>query len=212
MPGGNQKARWSPPKETGYDLLMLPDPGLVNRDEETYILQGPLNLKTRVTKENWSTLRFNTKSMSPEYFPSSYLSPVPTAILENEDVSKATFPRSTITGTLEDFRSLLLVPLLSENNRVCQDVYRTLSLNIASGANLLMDKATAPKRIGAFLRLCELYISCEFDEYKESVIYLDSEVGSDLRTAKFVLEVIQEQKLPMCHRQKLTRNKFSFKY
>ncbi len=74
--GGNQRPKWPPPKieATGYDLVMLPHPDTVNNDEETYVIQGPLTYKTRVTNENWATLRFNTtKTMSPEYFPSSYL-------------------------------------------------------------------------------------------------------------------------------------------
>ena len=72
-----QKPKWPTPapEVNGFDLLMLPHPEVVNRDEETYVVQGPLTYKTRVTKENWDTLRFNTKTMSPEYFPSSYLSP-----------------------------------------------------------------------------------------------------------------------------------------
>jgi hypothetical protein len=88
MIGGNQKARWPSPKteETDYDLLMLPHPDIVNRDDETYVIQGPAHRKVRVTKENWNTLRFNTKSMSPEYFPSSYLDPVATVSSETEDV------------------------------------------------------------------------------------------------------------------------------
>jgi hypothetical protein len=69
-----------------------------------------------VTKDNnWETLKFNIKSMNPEYFPSSYLSPVPTLVpteLLNRDSSKKgaasvpSFPRSTITGNrgrLSDF-------------------------------------------------------------------------------------------------------------
>ena len=70
--------------------------------------------------------------MNPEYFPSSYLSPVPTVLTEDKVGSKVTFPRSTITGTADTFRTLLLVPLLSKNNKVPSDVYRALSLNIAS--------------------------------------------------------------------------------
>ncbi len=119
VPSGNQRSRWPPPKAevTDYDLLM-PRPDTVNRDEETYVVQGPLAYKIRFTNENWDTLRFNTKTMSSEYFPSSYLSPAPTVVLEGGDVNEATFPRSTITGTLENFRALLFVPLLSKKNRV----------------------------------------------------------------------------------------------
>ncbi len=70
--------------------------------------------------------------MSPEYFPSSYLGPVPTVLSEDKDGGKATFPRSTITGTVDDFCTILLVPLLSKRNKVPSDVYRALSFNIAS--------------------------------------------------------------------------------
>jgi hypothetical protein len=188
-----QKPKWPPPDLHVFDLLMLPLPEVVNREEETYVVQGPMNQQTRVTKENWDTLRFNTKTMSPEYFPSSYLSPVPT---EGKDGSKATFPRSTITGTVETLRTLLLVPLLSKNNRVPLDVYRALSLNIASEATSSTDKATASKRVSTFLRLCHLYIPCEREDYEEAVHNLDSEVSPDLRTAKLTLEVVQEQRLP----------------
>ena len=191
-----QKPKWPPPDLTVFDLLMLPHPEDVNREEETYVVQGPKNQQTRVTKENWDTLRFNTKTMSPEYFPSSYLSPVSTALTEGIDGSKATFPRSTITGTVETFRTLLLVPLLSKNNKVPLDVYRALSLNIASEATRSTDKATASKRVFAFLRLCHLYIPCQHEDYEEVVHNLDSEVSPDLRTAKNTLEVVQDQRLP----------------
>ncbi len=60
---------------------------------------------------------FNTKTMSSEYFSSSYLSPVRTVLSEGGDVNEATFPRSTITGTVENFCTLLLVPLLSNKTR-----------------------------------------------------------------------------------------------
>jgi hypothetical protein len=133
--------------------------------------------------------------MGPEYyFPSSYLSPVPTSVDGN--MSKATFPRSTITGTLDELRALLLVPLLSKNNKVPLDVYRALSLNIASEATHSTDKATTPKRIQAFLQLCALYIPCEHDDYDDAVLNLDAEVSLDLRSAKLSLEIIQEQQLP----------------
>jgi hypothetical protein len=89
-----------------------------------------------------------------------------------------------------------LVPLLSKNNRVPSDVYRALSLNIASEATSFTDKATASKRVFAFLRLCHLYIPCEHEDYEETVHNLDSEVSPDLRTAKSTLEVVQEQRLP----------------
>ena len=127
--------------------------------------------------------------MSPEYFPSSYLSPVPTSL--DGDASKATFLRSTITGTVDEFRNLLLVPLLSKKNKVPIDVFRALSLNIASEATQSTDKATAPKRV-----LCALYIPREHEDYDEAVLSLDTEVSLDLRTAKLILEDFQEQQLP----------------
>ena len=195
---GNQRPKWPPPKPevTGYDLLMLPHPDTVNHEEGTYVIQGPLTYKTRVTNENWATLRFNTKTMGPEYFPSSYLSPVPTTSDPEKKTGTATFPRSTITGTLEELRSLLLVPLLSKNNKVPSHVYRALSLNIASEATQSTDKATAPKRVKAFLQLCAMYIPCEHDDYDDAVANLDAEVDHDLFAAKLTLEVVQEQQLP----------------
>ena len=194
--GSNRRSK-EPSPETRlvcYDLLVLPHPDVVNYDEGTYVVQGPLTYKTRVTKENWATLRFNTKTGGPEYFPSSYLSPVLASV--EGDLSKATFPRSTIAGTVEELRNLLLVPLLSNNNKVPVDVYRALSLNIASDATQSTDKATAPKRIQAFLKLCALYIPCEHDDYDAAVLHLDSEVSHDLRAAKLSLETVQERLLP----------------
>ncbi len=55
------------PEEVNHDLLMLLHPALVNRNDETYVVLGR-NVQVRVTKENWNTLRFNTKSLSAEYF------------------------------------------------------------------------------------------------------------------------------------------------
>ncbi len=198
MPGNKQKARWPPPKteETNYDLLMLSHPDIVNRDDETYVLLGPANLKVRVTKENWSTLRLNTKSMSPEYFPSSYLDPIPTVVWETGDASTANFPRSTINETLEDFRVLLLAPVLSKKSKISQDTYWALSLDSASGATHHTDKATAPKRILALLQLCAEFIPCEHEEYEEAVKDLDSEVDPVVGKARIVLEIVQEQNLP----------------
>jgi hypothetical protein len=134
--------------------------------------------------------------MSPEYFPSSYLGPVPTISSETEDASTARFPRSTITGTVEDLRALLLVPLLSKYNRVPQETHWAFSLDSASGAIQSMDKATAPKHILAFLQPCAQFIPCEHEDYDDTVSDLDSEVDSDVRRAKLVLEMIQEQNLP----------------
>ncbi len=158
------KARWLPQEapraleEAEFDLLMLPHPILVNREDETYVLTGPANLSVRVTKENWDTLRFNTKTFNPEYFPASYLRPVPTVSAKDGDASTANFPRSTINGTLEDFRSLLLAPVLVKSKKISPEVYRALSLDSASGANSSSDKATAPKCILTFLQLCATFI------------------------------------------------------
>jgi hypothetical protein len=74
--------------------------------------------------------------------------------------------------------------------------YLALSLNIASEASQSTDKATASKRVFAFLWLCVLYVPCEFDDYENAVRTLDSEVDHDLRSAKLFLEIIQEQRLP----------------
>ena len=111
----HSKGKWAilfpTPEEVNHDLLMLPHPALVHRDEETYIVLGH-NVQVRVTKENWNTLRFNTKSSNAEYFPSSYLPPVPTVVSETGEASTATFPRSTINGTVEDFRTYIISFLL----------------------------------------------------------------------------------------------------
>jgi hypothetical protein len=145
---------------------MLPHPTLVNREDETYVLLGPGNLSVRVTKENWNTLRFNTKTWNPEYFPVSYLRPVPTVLSKDGDASAANFPRSTINGTLEDFRLLLLAPVLQKSKKVSPEVYRALSLNSPSGADSASDRATAPKRVATFLQLCAAFIPCDHSAYE----------------------------------------------
>jgi len=192
-----QRSSWTPSKQecVTYDLLMLPHPDFVNAEEGSYVIQTKQE-HVRITKENWATLRFNTRTMNPEYFPSSYLSPVPTTSVADGDVSKARFPRSTITGTLEELRSLLLVPVLAKNNKVPPDIYRALSLDVASDALKATDKATASKRIKAFMHLCDLYIPCEFDDYTDAVLRLDAEVDSNLDQAKAALEHVKEFALP----------------
>jgi hypothetical protein len=45
------------------------------------------------------------------------------------------------------------------------------------------DKATASKRISAFLRLCAAFIPCEHEEYDEAVKELNAEVADDLADA-----------------------------
>ncbi len=91
---GKVKPKWLPQEapraieEAEFDLLMQPHPTLVNREAETYVLLGPSNLNVRVTKENWNTLRFNTKTWNPENFPASYLRPVPTVSAKDGDANE----------------------------------------------------------------------------------------------------------------------------
>ncbi len=40
---GKSKARWLPQEPTSFDLLMLPLPDLVNREDGTYLLEGSGN-------------------------------------------------------------------------------------------------------------------------------------------------------------------------
>jgi hypothetical protein len=58
------------------------------------------------------------------------------------------------------------------------------------------DKATAPKRISAFLKLCAAFVPCEHIEYDDTVEELDAEVGDDLDDAKFALKRVEEKVLP----------------
>ncbi len=178
-------------EEAEFDLLMLPHPTLVNREDKTYVLTGPGNLNVRVTKENWDTLlRFNTKTFNPEYFPASYLRPVPTVLAKGGDASTANFPRSTINGTLEDFRLLLLAPVLVKSKKISPEVYRALSLDSSSEANSSSDKATAPKRIFTFLQLCATFIPCDHSAYDQAVFSLDAEVDADVERAKVILALV----------------------
>ena len=93
-------------------------------------------------------------------------------------------------------RNLLLVPLLSKNNKISQEVYRALSFDAASEALKPSDKATAPKRIKTFMRLCELYVPCECDEYNSAVAMLDSDVDAELCNAKIALDSVRDHDLP----------------
>jgi hypothetical protein len=198
------KARWLPPEPTSFNLLMLPPPHLVNREDGTYLLESSGNdgVKVLVTSENWATLRFNTKSMNPEYFPSSYLEPVPTDPISKELSKRGyvadakSFPKSTITGTLRDFRELLRCSPFSKNSKVSTETYRALSLDIATEAFDAADKATAPKRISAFLKLCARFIPCEHGEYDDAVEELGAEIGDDLDDAKFTLKRVGEKVVP----------------
>jgi hypothetical protein len=198
---GKSKARWLPSEPTSFDLLMLPLPDHVNREDGTYLLEssGSDGVKVLVTSENWATLQFNTKSMNPEYFPSSYLEPVPTDPVSKE-LSKRdlatdakTFPRSTITGTPKDFRELLRCSVLSKNNKVSVETYRALGLDIATETLDAADKATAPKRISALLKLCAAFIPCEHVEYDDAVEELGAKVSDDLDVAKFTLKRVEEK-------------------
>jgi hypothetical protein len=107
-----------------------------------------------------------------------------------------TFLRSTITGTPKDFRELLRCSVLSKHNKVSVEMYRALSLDIATEALDVADKATAPKRISAFLKLCAAFIPCEHVEYDETVEELGDEVDDDLDNAKFILKRVEETVVP----------------
>jgi hypothetical protein len=105
----------------------------------------------------------------------------------------ANFPRSTINGTLEDFRLLLLAPVLTKSKKISPEVYRALSLDTSSGAISTSDKATAPKRIATFLQLCANFIPCDHSAYDQAVFSLDAEVDMDVERAKAVLALVEEQ-------------------
>ncbi len=120
---------------------------------------------------------------------------------KGKDKSKGIYPArlayvSNINGTVEDFRVLLLVPVLSKSTKISPDVYHGLSLGGSSGAELPSDKATAQKRIWAFLKLCAKFIPCEHEAYDLAVTCLDAEVDDDLSKAWTVLRTTQEQCLP----------------
>jgi hypothetical protein len=167
----------------------------------SYVLIGHGNLQVRVTKENWNKLRFNsTKTFNPEYFPASYLQPVPTVLSGEGASSTAKFPRSTINGTLEDFRLLLLAPVLQKSKKISPEVYRTLSLNSSSGADIDSDRATTPKRIATFLQLCATFVPCDHSAYDQAVFTLDVEVDFDVDRAKAVLALVQDQHLPIINK------------
>jgi hypothetical protein len=135
-----------------------------------------------VTKENWETLRYNTKTLSPEYFPASYLNRVPTGpSLENPEAN-ATFPRSTITGTVEELRQLLKVPLL-KTKKISSEIFKALSLEGPTGASNAADDRTAPKRIRVFLKLCAVFITCQHEDYYHAVAQPDAEVHPDIAAA-----------------------------
>ena len=136
-----------------------------------------------MTEDNWDTLRFNTRTLNPEYFPASYRLPVPTGPSLDNPRGNATFPRSTITGTLEELRQLLKVPLLSKSKKFPSETYKALSLEGPSGAADAADEETAPKRVRVFLKLCSVFIPCECDEYYHAVAQLDVEVNPDVMTA-----------------------------
>ncbi len=76
------------------------------------------------------------------------------------------------------------------------ETYRALSLDIATEAFDAADKATAPKRISAFLKLCAAFIPCEHVEYDDAVEELGAEIGDDLDDAKFTLKRVEERVVP----------------
>jgi hypothetical protein len=53
----------------------------------------------------------------------------------------------------------------------------------ASGAANAADELTAPKRIKVFIKLCSVFIPCEYDDYFHAIAELDSEVKLDLMVA-----------------------------
>jgi hypothetical protein len=139
------------------------------------------------------TLRFNTKTWNPDYFPASFLpSTGSDRVVKGWDASTATFSRSTINGTLEDFRILLLAPVLQKSKKVSPEVYRALSLNSPSEADSASDRATASKLVSTFLQLCAAY--------DQAVFSLDAEVDADVDRAKAVLALVEDQHLPIINR------------
>ena len=60
----------------------------------------------------------------------------------------------------------------------------------------MADKATAPKRISAFLKLCAAFIPCEHIEYGDTVRELSEEVSDDLDDSKTILKNATEKVLP----------------
>ncbi len=127
--------------------------------------------------------------MNPEYFPSSYLKPFPTDPV-NKDLSKQgfsnvlSFPWSTIAGTLEELRILLRCSPFSKGNKISAETYRALSFDASSEVLDVTDKATALKRVSAFLRLCAAFIPCEHAQYDEAVEELNAEVADNFSTSR----------------------------
>jgi hypothetical protein len=164
------------------ELWMLPYPESVNQEDGSYLILGRDQQNVRVTKENWETLRFNTKTMNPEYFPSSYLNPVPTGPSLEDPEADVSFPRSTITGTVEELRLLLKVPLLKAK-KISSEIFKALSLPGPTGASNVADERTASKRIRVFLKLCAVFIPCQHEDYYHAVAQLDAELHSDASAA-----------------------------
>jgi hypothetical protein len=184
---GKSKGKRSPMQDstsvsddTGAELWMLLYPESVNQENGSYLILGYNNSQVRVTKENWDTLRFNTKTSNTEYFPSSYRDPIPTGPSLEDPQRNMSFPRSTITGTLEDLCQLLKAPILIKSKKISSEVYKALSLDGPSGASNAGDEETASRRILMFLRLCAAFIPCEHEDYHDAVAQLDTEVNADL--------------------------------
>ena len=68
-----------------------------------------------------------------------------------------------------------------------------MSLDGLSGAELASDKATAQKRIWAFLKLCAKFIPCEHEAYDLAVASLDAEVDDDVSEACKIHQTVSEQ-------------------
>ncbi len=71
-----------------------------------------------------------------------------------------------------------------------------LNLDLATEALDAADKATAPKRISAFLKLCATFIPCEHVDYDDAVGELSEEVDDDLDDAKLILKRVEEKVAP----------------
>ncbi len=193
--GRKEPAQSSPsvPDVSDGELWMLPYPEAVNQEDGSYLILGYDNSQIRVTKENWGTLRFNTKTLNPEYFPASYVNPITTGPSLENPQAHASFLRSTITATLEDLRLLLKVPLLNRSKKISQEVYKALCLEGVSGAPNAADERTAPKRIRIFLKLCSVFVPCEYEDYYHAVAQLDVVLNPEFLVAVQPYNVVRDQ-------------------
>ncbi len=80
-------------------------------------------------------------------------------------------------------RQLLKIPLLSKSEKIPPEIFKALSLEGASGAANAADEETAPKQVRVFIKLCSVFVPCEYDEYFHAIAELDSEVNPGLMAA-----------------------------